>query len=148
MRKVILPDECFIVFLALATLFHFIFPIQRIIFYPYNFIGIIIIAIGIIITLVVNFLLLKSETSIKPYEPPSALVISGPFKYSRNPLYLGMAATLFGIDILFGSISPFIFSILFIIIIDRFLIPMEEKSLKNIFLENYTEYKKRVRRWI
>lgn len=106
------------------------------------------IVIGIAITLLVNYLLLKSGTSIKPYESPNVLVSSGPFKFSRNPLYLGMAVALFGVDILLGSISPFVFSILFIIIIDRFFIPMEEKNLNKTFSKKYDDYKKRVRRWI
>jgi len=148
MKNKILPDGYLVILLALAVLIHFIFPIQEIISHPYNYIGIVIIAIGIAMTLLVNYLLLKSGTSIKPYESPSLLVSSGPFKFSRNPLYLGMAVALFGVDILLGSISPFVFLMLFIIIIDRFFIPMEEKNLERTFGKKYDDYKKQVRRWI
>lgn len=148
MKNKILPDGYFIILLALATLIHFIFPIHKIISPPYNYIGIVIIVIGIAMTFFVNYLLLKSGTSIKPYESPSLLVLSGPFKFSRNPLYLGMAVAFFGVDILLGSISPFVFLILFIVIIDRFFIPMEEKNLEKTFGKKYDDYKKRVRRWI
>lgn len=141
-------DGFFVILLALAMLFHFVFPIQKIISHPYNYIGIVIIVIGIAITLLVNYLLLKNGTGIKPYETPSLLVSSGPFKFSRNPLYLGMAVAFFGFDILLGSISPFVFLTLFIIIIDRIFIPMEEKNLENALGKKYYDYKKLVRRWI
>jgi len=148
MKRRISPDGCFIVLLTLAVLFNFIFPIQRVIFYPYNFIGIIAIIVGIAMTILVNFLLLKNHTSINPYESPKVLTTSGLFKYSRNPLYLGMVIILFGVDIILGTISPFIFSILFILIINNFIIPMEEKNLENNFGIKYTEYKNKVRRWV
>jgi protein-S-isoprenylcysteine O-methyltransferase Ste14 len=148
MKKRILPDDCFCTLLAFAILFHFIFPIKRIIPHPANFIGIAIVAIGIAMTLFVNLLLLKNGTSIKPYESPSLLVTSGLFKFSRNPLYLGMVIALFGVSIFLGSISPFIFSILFIIIVDRYFIPIEEEKLERNFGKEFNEYKKKVRRWI
>jgi len=148
MKSIFLPDGFFFILLASTVLSHYIFPIQRIIPNPYNYIGIAVFVIGIVMTLFVNFLLLKSNTSIKPYESPSILVTSGLFKYSRNPLYLGMAIALFGINIFLGSISPFIFSILFIIIIDRSVIPTEEENLEKQFGKNYVNYKKLVRRWI
>lgn len=148
MKRKISPDEYFIVLLVLSILFNFIFPIQRIIFPPYNLIGIIVIFAGIVMTVFVNFLLLKNHTCINPHELPATMVTSGPFKYSRNPLYLGMTMALLGVGIILGSISPFIFSIIFILIINKFIIPMEEKNLENNFGVKYAEYKKKVRRWI
>jgi protein-S-isoprenylcysteine O-methyltransferase Ste14 len=146
--KKLMPDGYFIILLALSILFHFEFPILKIIFYPYNFIGIALIIIGIAMTILVNSLLLKSKTSIQPYETPRFFVTSGLFRFSRNPLYLGMAIALFGVNIFLGSLSPFIFPIIFIIFIDRMFIPMEEKALEKEFGNEYADYKKRVRRWI
>lgn len=148
MKNKVSPDGYLIIFSALAILFHYIFPIQRIIPHPYDNIGIVIIVMGIAMTLHVNYLLLKSGTSTEPYGSPSSLVSSGLFKFSRNPLYLGMAIALFGAAILLGSISPFAFPLLFIVIMDRFFIPMEEKNLERKFGKKYDDYKKRVRRWI
>lgn len=148
MKKIFLPDDWFFILLALSILFHFVFPTKRIIPHPANFTGILIFAIGIAITLSVNFLLLRSDTSIKPFDSPRLLVTSGLFKFSRNPLYLGMVIAHFGVNIFIGSISPFIFSILFIIIIDRYYIPIEEENLERNFNKEFNEYKKKVRRWI
>jgi protein-S-isoprenylcysteine O-methyltransferase Ste14 len=148
MKKRITPDGYFITLLALAILSHAIFPMARIIFFPFSLIGIILIIIGLFLTLWINSLLLKYRTTLKPFGMPSFLITSGPFKFSRNPLYLGMAIALFGVNIFLGSFSPFIFSIIFIILIDRLIIPVEEKNLEKTFGKNYVGYKREVRRWI
>jgi len=140
-----MPD---IILLAMSILFHSIFPIVKIIFYPYSLIGIILIITGVSITLVANFILLKKRTSIKPFEIPSEVITSGPFKFSRNPIYLGMALILFGVETVLGSLSPFLFPIMFVIIINKSFIPIEENNLEKIFGEKYLDYKKKVRRWI
>lgn len=148
MKKSLMPDGYFIILSALAILFHFEFPILKIIFFPYNIIGIVLVIIGIAMTLLVNSLLLKSDTAIMPYETPRFFVTSGLFRLSRNPLYLGMTIALFGVNIFLGSLSPFIFSIIFIIIMDRSFIPTEEKNLEKKFGKEYVDYKRKVRRWI
>jgi len=78
---------------------------------------------------------------------PNKLVTSGPFRFSRNPNYLGMALLLFGIAILLGNLSAFISPMLFVVLIDIFVIPVEEKNLEKKFGKKYLDYKNRVRRW-
>jgi len=146
--KALMPDGYFVILLAMSILFASIFPIVKIIFYPYSLIGIILIIIGLSLTFVANFILLKKKTSIKPLEKPSELIISGPFKFSRNPIYLGMALILFGVEIVLGWLSPFLFPIMFVIIINKSFIPIEENNLEKLFGGKYLDYKKRVRRWI
>ena len=143
-----MPDGYFIILLVLAILSHLIFPIVMIIFSPFNLIGIILIIIGFFLTLWTNSLLLKNQTTIKPYEIPGFLITSGPFKFRRNPLYLGMAIALFGVGVFLGSLSPFISPIIFVLLIDRLFAPMEEINLEKKFSEKYLDYKKKVRRWI
>lgn len=148
MKIKIVPDECFFILLILSVLIHFLVPIVIIIPYPYKLIGILPIITGLLITLIANSVLLKHRTSIKPNEIPGVFITSGLFKLSRNPIYLGMAIILFGGEIFLGSLSPLIFPIIFVIIINRFFITVEEKILENKFGKKYLDYKKRVRRWI
>jgi protein-S-isoprenylcysteine O-methyltransferase Ste14 len=63
-------------------------------------------------------------------------------------MYLGMAAILLGTAVVFGTLVTFTFPVLFIMIIEMFIIPDEERKLEKIFGEQYREYKKTVRRWI
>ena len=70
------------------------------------------------------------------------------YKYSRNPIYLGMGIILFGGAMVLGTFSPFIVVVIFILVIERAFIVKEEIFLENIFGDEYLEYKKSVRRWI
>lgn len=143
-----MPDGYFIILLGMIVLFHFIFPIKKLYSYPYNLTGLLLIIAGIIIVFAANSILLKKKTSIMPFEIPSVLITSGPFKLGRNPIYLGMALILFGVAAVPGSLSSFLFPIIFIIIINKSFIPIEENNLEKLFGERYLDYKKKVRRWI
>jgi protein-S-isoprenylcysteine O-methyltransferase Ste14 len=148
MKKKIVPDGYFFILIILSLLFHYLVPVIEIVPFPYKLIGIFLIVSGLLLTLSTNSALLKQRTSIKPNEVPDVFITNGPFKISRNPIYLGMTIILSGVEILLGSLSPMIFPVVFVIIINRFFISVEEKILENKFGENYLEYKKRVRRWI
>jgi len=63
-------------------------------------------------------------------------------------MYLGMVLILAGVSVLMGSVSPWGFVFLFLFLIDRFYIQIEEKNLEEEFGATYQDYKNRVRRWI
>tara|TARA_Y100001970_G_scaffold283373_1_gene398308 strand:+ start:2058 stop:2588 length:531 start_codon:yes stop_codon:yes gene_type:complete len=88
------------------------------------------------------------KTSPHPKHQPFKLITSGPYKYSRNPLYLGTFLMIFGFgaasDILLISISS-IFSLIFI---HFFVVLPEEEYLIELFGDLFIQYKKQVRRWL
>jgi protein-S-isoprenylcysteine O-methyltransferase Ste14 len=63
----------------------------------------------LVLSLLFYFVFTKSKTTVKPHEIPTSLEISGPFRISRHPMYLGMAAILLGVAIVLGSLLSFIF---------------------------------------
>jgi len=148
MKLKIMPPTYFILFLVFSTLLHFIFPIKKIIWPPYTYFGCLLIVIGIILNIWADNIVKKVKTSTKPYKIPSKLVIKGPFKISRHPMYLGMTSILFGVAFLYGTLITFIFPILFLILIEILFVPTEEKNMEKNFGKKYLEYKKKVRRWI
>ena len=85
---------------------------------------------------------------MKPHLKPSALMTSGVFRVTRNPMYLGMTLILFGVSICVGSVSAFVSPAFFYLISERYFIPPEEAVMENVFGEKYLEYKRRVRRWV
>jgi protein-S-isoprenylcysteine O-methyltransferase Ste14 len=87
-------------------------------------------------------------TTIKPFQESTALVTSGFFAVSRNPMYLGMTLMLAGIAMLLRSASPFVVVLAFPIVIDRRFIVFEEQSLERTFGADFRQYKARVRRWL
>ena|GEM_PF-602793 len=138
----------FLLMLILLILSDFWFPYPMIISAPVTYFGIILLILGLWVIFWTRSLLLEQRTTLSPYETPTALVTSGPFSISRNPVYLGMTAILAGSAIFMGSGITFVFPILFILIIEMWFIPVEEQKLERVFGEQYLEYKKTVRKWV
>lgn len=142
------PPDLILVFAGLQILTHFFFPIKQLIVYPLTLLGIFLIIVGQIPNFWLYFYFRKRKTTLKIYKIPDRLITSGFFKFSRNPNYLGMVISSFGVSILLGSLVTFIFPLMFIILTSIFVIPLEEGNLEKKFGKKYIEYKKQVRRWI
>ena len=89
-------------------------------------------------------------TTISPLKPnkTSSLINSGIYRYTRNPMYLGLLLMLFSIALFLKNFISFLIIPLFILFITKNQILPEEEALENIFGEEYKNYKKKVRRWI
>ena len=135
MKKKIMPPTYFIIFLILSIALHFILPIKKIIFPPYTYLGWLLIIFGIILNIWSDQLFKKSKTTVKPHEIPTILELSGPFRISRHPMYLGMILWVIGYPIYLQTKYTLISSILWIINI-LYWRHLEEKEL----IETYTEY--------
>jgi len=144
----ILPPIYFLASLLLMTSLHFFFPLAHIFQPPYSYAGGLLIVAGIVVVVWGARLFQRVGTAIKPFEQSSALVTDGPYRYSRNPMYLGMVVVMIGIGLVFGSASPFVVVPVFIWLIQRRFILPEEGALARTFGSVYTDYKRRVRRWL
>ena len=91
----------------------------------------------------------RARTTINPLKPQasSALVSSGIYRYTRNPMYLGMLAILIGWGIWLANALAIATCALFIAWMNRFQIGPEERVLSGLFGEAFADYTKRVRRW-
>lgn len=92
----------------------------------------------------------KQRTTVNPHNPSdaSSLVTSGIFRYTRNPMYLGMVLCLSAVAVKTANIFALLCIPMFVIYITRFQILPEERAIETLFGEEYRDYKKRVRRWI
>jgi len=90
----------------------------------------------------------RHETNILPYKDPDNMVTDGPFKFTRNPMYLGMMLVLAGTAILVGTKLAPIFPLVFFAVANWWYIPFEEGRMAEAFGTNFSEYKSKVRRWI
>ena len=92
----------------------------------------------------------RAKTTVNPLDPGSAekLVTTGLFRFSRNPMYLGMLLALTGWVIWLGAWSAMLAPALFIWIMTAFQIKPEERSLQLKFGDQFTLYRTRTRRWI
>lgn len=146
--KKLMPTSYFLILLILLILSHFTLPIVKLNYSPYNYTGIVLILFGGLINLWTDALLKKGETTVKPHLKPSNLIVSGTFKFTRHPMYLGMLSILLGAAVIAGSLVSFIFPMIYIVLMEILFIPMEEQNLVEAFGEDYTEYREKVRKWL
>ena len=128
---------------------------SRSLFPKYNYISINIIAVsflllGIIILITAVLSFKKQGTTVSPLQPEKAsyLVVSGIFKYSRNPMYLGMLLILISMTIKFNFVGGILIIFAFIAFITKFQIIPEEEAMEKLFGQEFKNYKKTTRRWL
>ena len=92
----------------------------------------------------------RARTTLNPFKPgaASALVTGGIYRFTRNPMYLGLLLTLLGWAAFLASPPALVFLFLYVVYINRFQIDPEERMLSSLFGADYAAYKKRVRRWV
>ena len=90
----------------------------------------------------------RFRTRPEPWQPSSALVTSGVYRFSRNPMYLGMAVTSAGMALYFESLAAALLLVVVVVIIDRLVIAREERYLARRFGADYEAYQSEVRRWL
>ena len=82
-----------------------------------------------------------------PFDPPRQLVGRGPYRYVRNPMYLGAALFVAGGALYYETRVLLLYSVGFLVLMHAFVIAYEEPTLRATFGEEYAAYCKRVRRW-
>jgi protein-S-isoprenylcysteine O-methyltransferase Ste14 len=92
----------------------------------------------------------RQRTTINPLHPEqsTALVTTGIYRHTRNPMYLGLLLVLLGFAIWLGNVLAPIMLVAFVLYLTRFQIVPEERVLREKFGEEYARYMRRVRRWL
>ncbi len=93
-------------------------------------------------------ILLRSKTALLPHHSTTMIVSTGPFKYTRNPIYLSFTLLYTGITATVNSLWPALLLPVVLVVMQRGVIEREERYLERKFGAEYTQYKARVRRWI
>ena len=111
-------------------------------------VALVLIGQGISIAGIVSFR--RARTTINPLKPDaaSALVRSGVFRFTRNPMYLGLLLTLVGWAVWLWNPASLLFLPVFVLYIDRFQIGPEERALTRLFEAKFAAYRTRVRKWV
>ena len=143
-----MPPLYLLVALALMGFFHTAAPGAYIIQEPYRYGGIVLMGLAFALIVWSALLFRRAGTYIRPHLPSTALVTSGSYRHTRNPMYLGMAGVLVGTAIWLGSLTPWLVLPAFIrIISERFIVP-EEAMLERAFGEQFLAYQRAVHRWL
>ena len=124
------------------------FPVYQFIQEPLAYAGIIPILFGIAMAAVSAGMFVKVDTGLEPFEDATTLVTGGFYRYTRNPMYLGMFLMLFGVAFLMGSVTTLLPLALFVMVISFNFVAGEERFMEAAFGRQYLDYKAKVRRWI
>lgn len=145
----IVPPVYFLVGLLLMVALHLLYPNPQWIHPRWKYyLGIPVVLVGLVLNVTSARMFIKRGTPLKPFEETTTLVATGPFRFSRNPMYLGFVAMLVGTGILLGSVTPLLVPPVFAAFITFRFIMREEELLTRSFGEAYLGYKKKVRRWL
>lgn len=144
------PPVIMLFFIGLAWLFQRYIPIIEFTFPFKLYACIAIFLLGTFLAAHSVFGFLRAKTTINPFalKETNSLVTSGLYRYTRNPMYLGMALIIASAVLFFGALSGIFPLIFFVVALNRLQIMPEEKVLEGIFGAEYATFKSRVRRWV
>ncbi len=146
--KKIYPPTYFNLSWFIMIILHFIYPIIVLHTGLWKLIGVLPIIFGVYLNLAADKLMKVYSTTVKPGKEPEKLIENGVFKFSRNPMYLGMTMILIGIAIILGSLSPCFVVFVFVYLIEDLFIKVEESILEKQFETKWINYKNTTRKWI
>ena len=115
---------------------------------PWSYLGGVLVLAGFGLVVWCAVLHSRYKTTLKPSETPTSLITSGPHRFSRNPIYVGMVVILIGFAVLLGGTTPWLVVPFFIATMRGQFILDEEAALAERFGGEYEDYRRRVRRWI
>jgi len=143
-----IPPVYFFLFLFLMIVLHFILPVKILFHAPGSYAGFLLLAAGAALALWARLLFRIRNIPVRPGEELKDLELSGPYRFTRNPMYLGMTLILLGGSVALGSLTSFLGPIAFWSVINVIFIPFEERKLETTFGQRYLDFKNKVRRWL
>lgn len=147
-KRKIVPPVYLVATLILMTVMHFWMPLAEFVPAPFNYGGAVLVLLGLGIAAVSARAFDNAETGILPFDEATILVTDGFYRFSRNPMYLGMVFLLLGTAILFGTVGSLLPIPFFVWIIRNNFILGEERFLAKAFGHQYLDFMSRVRRWL
>lgn len=90
----------------------------------------------------------RAGTNVNPMRPTTRIVTGGPFRFSRNPLYLSVTGLYLAVALLVNALWPLVLLVPLMIVVQQGVVKREERYLEAKFGEEYRAYRARVRRWL
>lgn len=142
------PPIIYLAGLILGLLLRYVKPIEILEGEPLFLLGWGLIIVSLVLFVSTIKLFAKKSTNVDPRKPTTFIITSGPYRFSRNPIYVSMTLLYLGITVLVNDYWFLIVLIPVLLIIHYGVIKREENYLADKFGETYVEYKKSVRRWL
>jgi protein-S-isoprenylcysteine O-methyltransferase Ste14 len=127
---------------------HFLYPVALSPQLPLRILGAVLVVAAGCTALLARAAMLKAGTNVLPTKPSTAIVTGGPFRITRNPMYLSLCLLNLGIGLLLCDLVPVVLTVALAAVLHTGVILREERYLEGKFGEVYSDYCRRVRRWI
>jgi protein-S-isoprenylcysteine O-methyltransferase Ste14 len=110
--------------------------------------GVVFLVVWLLLAASANLTFRRVRTPVNPYAPSTTLAVSGPFRFSRNPMYLGLVLLVVGMALVMNSMWLVLLAVPVMLLLRNLVIVQEERYLEEKFGDDYRAYKQRVRRWL
>ena len=142
------PPLIYVVLFGLGLILHQIVPFTFSPVIPARVAALIFLGAGVLLATWSNILFRRAHTSLVPIKPSTALVVRGPYRLTRNPMYLGLLCVYIALALWFGVVWALVLVPLVVLAVQRLAIAKEERYLEQKFGDAYRQYRTHVRRWI
>lgn len=142
------PPLIFLIAVLIGVGAHFLFPVPLSPATPWRILGAVFAVAAATIVLSARVQMLKAGTNVRPDLPSTAVVTGGPYRFTRNPMYLSLCLLNLGIGLMLRDLVPVILTLALAAVLQTGVIVREERYLEAKFGEVYSSYRRRVRRWL
>jgi protein-S-isoprenylcysteine O-methyltransferase Ste14 len=142
------PPVMTLLHVAAALLLNWLFPFPASLPQIMKTLGVFLVLVGLVLAFLAIHQFRLAHTTLDPHGSVNVLVTSGPYRFSRNPIYVGFTCTLLGLPLALGTYWGAVLSPLLVLGLNTLVIRYEEAYLEKKFGDVYTGYRSRVRRWL
>jgi len=133
--------------LAIGLILHFLAPVRPFPAVPARIVGALLLVGSAALAKWGESTMRRAGTNVRPDQPATAIVVDGPFRFTRNPLYVATTGLYLGISLLVDAVWPLVLLVPLLVIVEWGVVRREERYLEAKFGEAYRSYRMRVRRW-
>jgi protein-S-isoprenylcysteine O-methyltransferase Ste14 len=147
-QVIVLPPLVYGTAFIMGLLLHLVFPVHILSTTLARGIGVVCMLVSFPLAIITFRALFRAHTPVDPMKPTTALVTEGPFRYSRNPIYLALTLLYLGVAFLVNALWILLLVVLVLVVIRYGVIAREEAYLARKFGDAYRQYTTQVRRWL
>lgn len=142
-----IPPLWLLIAMAVMAALHTWLPLATVVPQPWSRLGFVVIGFAMVLLVASARCFRRRGTGIRPFSEAVALVEEGPFRHTRNPMYLGLVGVTFGMAVCLGTASPLVVPPLFFLLLRQRFVLREERFLRDRFGAAFDAYCARTRRW-
>jgi protein-S-isoprenylcysteine O-methyltransferase Ste14 len=142
------PPAIYFISILAGILLQMIYSLSILPFLWLSGLGLLFVGVGVAVSIWGDQEFKQHDTAVNPDQPPTLLVTTGPYRFSRNPMYVGLTLIQLGLALTFNNLWLVLALVPTLLVMSRGVIDREEQFLATKFGQTYIDYKNSVRRWL